>query len=286
VAPYYVAEELLPSEGFTEVQYVEIPTESWLKAIRASEIDFGVNFIGPSLTRLDAGDPLVLLSGVHVGCFELFASEQVRALRDLQGKTVALAFGLGGPEHTFIASMLAYVGLDPRKDVNWVTHPFDESTQLFAAGKIDAVAGTPPQSQELRARQIGHVLVNSTVDRPWSQYYCCMLYTHKAFVQQYPVATKRVVRAILKAADVCTSAPQRAARFLVDKGYTKSYEYARETMHDVVYSQWREYDPEDTVRFYALRLQEAGMITSTPQKIIAQGTDWRFFNALKKELKG
>ena len=41
-----------------------------------------------------------------------------------------------------------------------------------------------------------------------------------------------------------------------------------------------------TVRFYALRMQEAGMIRSTPQKIIAQGTDWRFFNALKKELKG
>ena len=165
-------------------------------------------------------------------------------------------------------------------------HPFDASTQLFAEGKIDAVAAQPPQSQELRARQIGHVLINSTVDRPWSQYYCCMVYTHKAFVQQYPVATKRVLRAILKAADVCTSEPERAARFLVDKGYTKTYAYARETMQDVVYRQWREYDPEDAVRFYALRLQEAGMIRSTPQKLIAQGTDWRFFNALKKELKG
>jgi hypothetical protein len=42
----------------------------------------------------------------------------------------------------------------------------------------------------------------------------------------------------------------------------------------------------DTVRFYALRLHEAGMIKSTPQKILAQGTDWRFLNELKKELKG
>jgi NitT/TauT family transport system substrate-binding protein len=113
-----------------------------------------------------------------------------------------------------------------------------------------------------------------------------MVYTHKAFVQKYPVATKRVLRSILKAADVCTSEPERAARFLVDQGYTKTYAYARETMHDVVYRQWREYDPEDAMRFYALRLQEAGMLRSTPQKLIAQGTDWRFFNALKKELKG
>ena len=90
----------------------------------------------------------------------------------------------------------------------------------------------------------------------------------------------------MKAADVCTSEPERAARFLVDKGYTKTYAYARETMQDVVYRQWREYDPEDAVRFYALRLQEAGLLKSSPQKLITQGTDWRFFNELKKELKG
>ena len=204
----------------------------------------------------------------------------------MKGKTVALAFGLGGPEHTFIASLLAYVGIDPRQEVRWIVHPFDASTRLFAAGQLDAVAAMPPQSRELRARHLGHVLVNSTVDRPWSQYYCCMVYTHKAFVQQYPVATKRVLRAILKAADLCTSEPDGAARFLVEKEYTTNYAYARETMQDVVCRQWREYDPEDTVRFYALRLQDAGMIRSTPQKIIAQGTDWRFFNALKKEMKG
>jgi len=284
-APYYVAAEFLPGEGFTEVQYVDLRGSSFPQATAAGEIDLGLNFIGPTLTRLEAGDPLVLLSGAHVGCFELFARAQVRTVRDLKGKTMAVR-QLGSSEHTFISSILAYVGIDPRQEVHWVTHPFDASTQLFAEGSIDAVAAQPPQSQELRARQIGHVLVNSTVDRPWSQYYCCMVYTHKAFVQQYPVATKRVLRAILKAADVCTSEPERAARFLVDKGYTTHYAYARETMQDVVYRQWREYNPEDTVRFYALRLQEAGMIKRTPQQLIAQGTDWRFLTVLKKELKG
>jgi NitT/TauT family transport system substrate-binding protein len=284
-APLVVAEEFLPGEGFTEVQYVDLTGSSYPKATAAGEIDFGSNFIGPTLARLEAGDPLVLLSGTHVGCFELFVREPVRAVRELKGKTMAVR-QLGSTEHTFISSILAYVGIDPQKEVHWVAHPFDASTQLFAEGKIDAVAAQPPQSQELRVRQIGHVLINSTVDRPWSQYYCCMVYTHKAFVQQYPVATKRVLRAILKAADLCTSGPERVARFLVDKGYTTNYDYARETMQDVVYRQWREYDPEDTVRFYALRLQEAGMIKRTPQQIIAQGTDWRFFNELKRELKG
>jgi NitT/TauT family transport system substrate-binding protein len=57
-------------------------------------------------------------------------------------------------------------------------------------------------------------------------------------------------------------------------------------MRDIPYSRWRAYDPEDTVRFYALRLHEAGMIKSSPQKILTQGTDWRFLKELTKELKG
>jgi NitT/TauT family transport system substrate-binding protein len=53
----------------------------------------------------------------------------------------------------------------------------------------------------------------------------------------------------------------------------------------IPYDRWREYDPEDTVRCCALRLYELGMIKSTPQKIIPENTDWRFFHHLKRELK-
>jgi hypothetical protein len=85
--------------------------------------------------------------------------------------------------------------------------------------------------------------------------------------------------------DLCALEPDRAARTLVDRNITPSYDDAIQTMKDVVYTKWREYQPEDTLRFYALRLHEAGMIKTSPQKIIAQGTDWRFLNELKKELK-
>jgi NitT/TauT family transport system substrate-binding protein len=129
------------------------------------------------------------------------------------------------------------------------------------------------------------VVVNSGLDRPWSQYFCCMVVGHREFVRKHPVAAKRALRAILKATDVCALEPERAARALVDKGLVKNYDYAVQTMQEVPYNRWREYDPEDTVRFYALRLHEIGLIKSTPQKVIAQGTDWRFFNELKKELK-
>jgi NitT/TauT family transport system substrate-binding protein len=286
IAPYFVAKEFLPTEGFTDVQDVRMAGTVAIKAVVAGEVDIGMNFSGPLTARIDAGDPLVVLAGVHVGCFSLIGGERVRAIRDLQGKTVAIYNDLGGPEHVFLASMAAYVGLDPRTAICWVIHPFDESTRLLAEGQVDAVLAFPPQTQELRDRQVGQVVVNSLVDRPWSQYFCCMAYAHREFVRTHPVAIKRALRAFFKAAAVCSREPERVARFLVDEGYTRTYAYALETMQEIRYHHWREYEAEDTIRFYALRLQEAGMIKATPQKIISQGTDWRFLNALKKELKG
>lgn len=140
-------------------------------------------------------------------------------------------------------------------------------------------------TQELRAKKIGHVILNTTLDRPWSQYFCCMLTTNRQFVASHPVATKRALRAILKAADICAREPERVAQYLAKKGFEPRYEIGLEVLKDVPYRLWRESNPEDTLRFYALRLHEAGMIKTSPQKLIAQGTDWRFLNELKKELK-
>jgi NitT/TauT family transport system substrate-binding protein len=78
--------------------------------------------------------------------------------------------------------------------------------------------------------------------------------------------------------------PKRAAQRIADRGY--NYDYTLQTLQDIQYGKWREYDVEDTVRFYSLRLKETGMIRSSPQKIIAQGADWRFLNELRRELKG
>jgi NitT/TauT family transport system substrate-binding protein len=156
---------------------------------------------------------------------------------------------------------------------------------LFVERTVDAFLAFPPEPQELRARKIGRVILNTTTDKPWSQYFCCLLIGNREFVRDYPVATKRVVRALLKANDICAAEPKRAAQQLVDRGFTERYDYALETLTDIPYAQWREFDPEDALRFFALRLHEAGMIESSPNRLIGEGTDWRFLNELKRELK-
>jgi NitT/TauT family transport system substrate-binding protein len=112
-----------------------------------------------------------------------------------------------------------------------------------------------------------------------------MLGANRNFAEKHPIATKRALRAILKAADVCAQEPWRAARYMVDKGYEPRYDVAHEVLTKVSYKTWREANPEDTLRFYAVRLHEVGMIKTSPNDLIAQGTDWRFLNAVKKELK-
>jgi NitT/TauT family transport system substrate-binding protein len=166
-----------------------------------------------------------------------------------------------------------------------VTQPVAEAMQLFAEGKVDAVLGFPPEPQELRAKKIGHSIVNTATDRPWSQYFCCPAAGHRDFVSKYPVATKRVLRSFLKAANLCAMEPERVARFLTDRGYIRQHEYAAQALKEVPYKRWRELDSADTVRYFALRLHESGMIKATPHKLIASGTDWRYFNELKLELK-
>jgi len=284
-APQYMTEELLRSEGFTDASYIRLPeTNDATEAIVANDVDITMQYVGPSIMQIDAGKPLVVLAGIQPGCFELFGTQRIRSVRDLKGKTVAVE-GFTASAYTFVASMMTYVGLDPRKDVTWSVISPSEAKQQLAEGKIDAFLATPPDPQELRARGIGHVVVNSVTDRPWSQYFCCMVVCHREFVRTKPVATKRALRAIFKAADACASDPAPVARFLVDKGYAEHYDYALQALREISYNKWREYDHEDTVRFYSLRLHEAGIVKSSPSKIIAQGTDWRFLNELKRELK-
>jgi NitT/TauT family transport system substrate-binding protein len=285
VAPWYLAEDLLRAEGFTDVRYVPVqdgPPEDQM--ITRGEIDFSLYLPATLMFRWEEGLPITALAGVHIGCFELFAHEPIRTISDLKGKKVGVG-SVGGGKHRYVTIMAANIGLDPEKDIEWVAEPDSKPMELFVEGKVDAFLGFPPEPQELRARKVGHVILNTTTDKPWSQYFCCMVAGSTEFVRDHPVATKRVLRAILKANEICATEPGRTARQLVDRGFTEHYDYALETLTEIPYAQWREFDPEDALRFFGLRLHEAGMIDSSPNALIAAGTDWRFLNELKRELK-
>jgi NitT/TauT family transport system substrate-binding protein len=284
IAPVFVAEELLRAEGFADVRYVDLDKSSPIQQLALDESDWAMEFAPTVIGELDGGAPVTMVAGVHVGCFELFAHASIHGIADLKGRTVGVPPDYSTPRH-LVSIMASYVGLDPHKDIHWVSDPSVKPMELFIDRKIDAFLAGPPRRQELRALGIGHSLVNSLTDRPWSQYFCCMLTGRTEFVRKYPVATKRVLRAMLKAADLCATEPQRVAQLLVDQGVTPRVDYALQTLNELPYKAWRDDDPEDTVRWYTLRMNEAGFTKSIPQTVIAEHTDWRFLSELKRELK-
>jgi len=285
VAPQYVAETILPNEGFSDVQYVKESGPGQIyPRLAAGDIDISMAFIAPFVVQVEKGAPIVMLAGIHPGCFELFTSGGIKTITELKGKRISVPEA-GSAHQLFISTILSHVGLNPQRDVEWVVHAPAESITQLAAGKVDALVGFPPVPQEMRARKIGHVILNSVADKPWSQYFCCVLAGNREFVKKNPVATKRAVRAILKGNHVCASEPEATAKFLVQRGFTPNYDYALQAVKELPYARWRDFNTEDSVRFIALRLQEGGYIKSSPKTILAKGTDWRFLNELKKELK-
>jgi NitT/TauT family transport system substrate-binding protein len=284
IAPQYMAEPFLREEGFTDVQYVPLPLKDALTRLASGEVDFGIAYMALLAPFIDKGAPFVMLGGIHLGCWQVIGTGDIRSMRDFKGKTVSVV----SPTFTdglFLALTLANVGLDINKDVKVVNNPPSEYPRLLTSGEVDAVVVLPPFSTDLRAKGIGRVIINSVVDPPWSNYYCCTAWANRDWLKNHPVAAKRALRAMMKGADVVDKDPEGTARFMVDRSYTNNFDYTCDLLKEMPYDAWRDYDPVDSVNFYALRLKEAGLIDATPEQILERGTDFRYLDQIRKQLR-
>ncbi len=286
-APLYIAEQFLAEEGFTSVQYIDLPRPTNIEEqLAANKIDIGIPIASSVTVAADAGDQLVILAGVGDNGFVLFGNDRVQSLRDLKGKRIWVTKrDATDGSYSLMATLLAYVGIDPENDVEFVELTAAELVPQFLDGTIDAMNIVRPYSTILRNAKIGNVIVDGAVDPPWSQYFGSMAAGNRDFVEKHPAATKRALRAILKATDMCAREPERAARYLIDEGFTTlPYDRVLDSIPGQSFAVWREFNPEDTVRFLALRLKDAGLVKSNPDELIARATDRRYLNEIKRDL--
>ena len=131
-----------------------------------------------------------------------------------------------------MAIMAAHVGLDPAEDIEWVDAVRTATPwSCSPSGKVDAFLGFPPEPQELRARKIGRVILNTATDKPWSHYFCCVLFGNRDFVRAHPVATKRVPAGHPQGHRPLRRPSRSGPRSsLVDAGFTPRYDYALQTL--------------------------------------------------------
>ena len=284
-APQFVIKELLRAEGFTRIELIQrTPEVNTAVLLGAAEADITLALTPVLILEMDAGKPVVLLAGGHVGCYELFTTPRIRAIHELRGKAVSIP-RRGGGSHIILQMVLSNIGIDSRDGVEWRVDRWADVPRLLEEEKIDAYLGFPPEPQELRARGAGHVIFSTRADRPWSQYFCCMVAANRQFVRTSPVATKRALRAILKGMEICASEPARASRAAATHNRGARVEDVLQLMRDLRYDTWRDYSAEDSARFFALRLREIGMIKSSPARLLAEGTNWGFIEQLRKEMK-
>ena len=152
----------------------------------------------------------------------------------------------------------------------------------FKEGRADAVLAGGAEGPKLKRlpKAPGHVLLETMTEKPWSEYFCCNLVANRDWARQNPIATKRVTRALLRATDAAAKDQPGAAHAAVATGLFDDESIVTETMAMCNYN-WRDVDPEETLRWFALRLAEAKLITSTPQQILAQGADFTYLRQLR-----
>src|SRR5690242_14948205 len=160
------AEDLLRAEGFTDIRFVDLTEAHVRRADTArsgtigdmlahGEVDFGRAFSPSLIMTMEAGAPITLLAGLHLGCFEVFGRNDIRAMADLKGRTFGMSAGSDFDDQLLVRIMVGSVGLNPDKDIHWVSSVSLDPMELFVEGKIDAFLVAPPDLQEVRARNIG-----------------------------------------------------------------------------------------------------------------------------------
>jgi NitT/TauT family transport system substrate-binding protein len=284
--PFLFAEELLHEEGFTDVELVTAELHyDFFGKVADGVIDLAYLFMPETTYAIDQGLPLLILGPANAGCTQIWATEDIVGMGDLRGKRLGIGpIRSEHPAHyAFITSILQWVGIEAGKDVELVT--VNGSHVLTALGKeVDAVWTWSPQTLTLATTRGSHVIFDSFAEDPWRQYSCCGIIARKEFVEEYPVATRRALRAIYQALDLSHNNPDLAVDRSIQKGWILTEDYARSSFAQLSFDTWRRYDPEDSLRFYGLFMHEAGLIKSTPEEIIQKGTDLTFFNELKQEL--
>src|SRR5262249_34466603 len=90
IAPQLIAQDLLRAEGFTDIRYIDAPYGEIAQAIGQNKVDIGFDYAASFVSAIDAGEPITLLSGMMVGCVEVFANDRVQKITDLKGKNVGV----------------------------------------------------------------------------------------------------------------------------------------------------------------------------------------------------
>jgi NitT/TauT family transport system substrate-binding protein len=285
-APQMISERYLQEEGFADIQLTDA---GGLAALTGAKADLASLFVPALATAVDSGKAVVGLGGLHTGCAEMWAPQGVATLKDLRGHTVVVnAKTPDNLAYSMMAIALKNVGVDP-SEVTFVVQADADLTKSFLDGKSDLLflATTGAFAFGTNPANKGHLVLEQAMDAPWSQQDCCVITTTTDWLKANPIAAKRALRAIYRAADTLPKDRADAAKVATDKGLfggSKNVELVRGAANMVPYD-WRTYDVAASMRFHAQLLNAVSLIKFTPDEAVTKATDLRFAKELAVEIK-
>ncbi len=284
-APIMIAERYLQQEGFTSIEITDVPTGP---SLASGRIDMGIMFPPIIANSLEQGQRIVGLAGLHPGCAEIWAQPGIASLKDLRGRTIVVrSKALGDLAYSYTAIVLKQAGVDP-KDVNFVVQADADPVRLYLEGRNDAVFVATTGAAALAANPAnrGRMVHSQVKDDPWAKLDCCILVTTQDWYRANPVAAKRAVRALFRAADFQPDDRADAVKLVTDRGLfggPNNYNNVL-TAANMVPANWRELDAEKSVRFYGQLLADVGLLKTTVDEV-AKALDLRILRELRTELK-
>lgn len=283
-APIMAGERYLRQEGFTNIQIVGPTT------LASGRIDMAMYFSPVEIAAdIQAGQRVVALAGLHPGCAEIWAQPGISSLRDLRGRTIVVrSKTLNDLAYSYMAVVLKHAGIDPARDVNFVAQPDANPVNLYLEGKNDAVYVASVGAAALRANPTnkGRIVHDMVMDDPWAKLDCCILVTTQDWYRAHPVAAKRAVRAIFRAADFQPPDRADAVQLVTDRGLfggPNNFNNVR-TAANMVPSTWRELDLERSMRFFGQLLTDVGLLRISVDDMV-RVLDLRIVRELRVELR-
>jgi len=279
------AERYLRQEGFTSIEITDAATGP---ALASGKADMGVMFPPSLANSVQEGQRVVGLGGLHPGCVEIWAQQGIGSVKDLRGRTIVVrSKALSDLSYSYTAVVLKYAGIDP-KDVNFVVQADADLVRLYIEGKNDAVFVATTGAAALKANPAnkGHIVHSMVMDDPWSKLDCCILVTTQDWYRTNPVAAKRAVRAIFRAADFQPADRADAVELVTNKGLfggANNFDNVL-TAANMVPANWRELDAEKSLRFYGQLLADVGLLKTSVDEV-AKALDLRILHELRTELK-
>ncbi|HEV8338530.1 MAG TPA: ABC transporter substrate-binding protein [bacterium] len=278
--PIMASEAFLQQEGFTRVEL--------LAGRQLASVDIDVGFPIDVAQYLEGGQRVVAFAGLHAGCAEVWAQPGINSLQDLRGRALVVqSRAIGNFAYSYTAIVLKNAGVDPSQ-VNWVVQPNANPTALFLEGKNEAVFAAQAGTAALHANPAnrGHVIHSQLMERPWSTLACCLLIAKQEWYRTNPVAAKRAVRAILRAADAQTPSRAEAVKRITDRGLFGGPSSFDNVLYaaSMVPANWRDLDMERSLRFYAQLLADVGLLKVSVDDVV-QTADSRILEEVQAELR-